>query len=97
MFLRSIRAAEKHCSKTRKLSIWSHLLKTSWMENLSFCAVISENIVSETKMNPGQYPADTKITAGDFIINGIHGECLSWKNYLIKVHNFPGAIRWYAA
>lgn len=47
------------------------------MENLSFCAVISENIVSETKMNPGQYPTDTKITAGDFIMNGIPGNvCL---------------------
>lgn len=63
------------------------------MENLTFCAVTSENIVSETKMNPGQYPTDTKITAGDFIMNGIHGEYLSWKNYLLRVHNFPGEIR----
>ena len=63
------------------------------MENLNFCAVASENIVSETKMNPGQYPTDTKITAGDFIMNEIHGEYLSWKNYLLRVHNFPGEIR----
>ena len=42
-------------------------------------------------MIQGQYPLNSTVIAGDFIINGIREERLSGQNGVVKVRNFSGA------
>ena len=45
----------------------------------------------QTTTIQGQYPSNTTVVAGNFIINGICEERLSAKCGVVKVHNCPGA------